>query len=337
MAGTGLSLFNGDGRQAVDTSLYFPYRVLFDELQRPLILDWNNLRLRRINQDGRVETIMGNDFEEFPEEGARPQDTSLHHTSDAVYDASGRLYLAGHHIPIVFRVDLDDRVRTIAGNGEVGNDGDGGAARQARLGTPWGVLPLDDGSFYVSDNENHVVRFVDAMGIIHTVAGTGQPGYAGDGGPAVVAQLNRPRFLKRGADGSIYLCDGDNHVVRRIDPQGMIHTVAGTGVPGYSGDGGPAVAARFDTPSDLEIARSGDLYIADSGNNVIRRVDRDGTVTTVIGSGAANFSGDNGSARFAAMRFPVGLTLAPDGSLWIVDTFNHRIRRVAGFDRLFPG
>lgn len=332
VAGNGSSLFDGDGKLASETSLYFPFSVTFDPQGQPLILDWNNLRLRRINADRRIETIMGNDTEAFPIEGALAKDTSLHHSSDLCFDGAGRMYLAGHHIPIVFRVGLDQRVHTIAGTQTVGYSGDGGPALQAQLGVPYGVVARDDGSFLVSDSQFHVVRSVDGDGMIRTLAGTGTAGFSGDHGPASLAQLHEPRRMRLAADGSLYICDTSNHAIRRIGADGVITTIAGIGtVAGYDGDGGLATAALLDSPSDLRLAPNGDMYIADSGNNVIRRIDPDGIISTVVGTGDPGFRGDTRDASFAQMRSPYGITLAPDGSLWIADTFNHRIRRVAGF------
>ncbi len=332
VAGNGNSLFDGDGKPATETSLYFPFSITFDAQGRPLILDWNNLRLRRINADGRIQTIMGNDTEAFPVEGALAKDTSLHHSSDLCFDGAGRMYLAGHHIPIVFRVDLDQSVRTIAGTQTVGYSGDGGPALQAQMGVPYGIVARDDGSFLVSDSQFHVVRSVDAGGTIRTMAGTGTAGFSGDLGPASLAQLHEPRRLRLASDGSLYVCDSGNHVIRRIATDGIITTIAGIGAAlGYDGDGGLATEAHLDTPTDLRLAPNGDMYIADSGNNVIRRIDAEGIISTVVGTGDPGFRGDTRDASFAQMRSPYGITLADDGSLWIADTFNHRIRRIAGF------
>ncbi len=137
VAGTGFSLFDGDGKAALETSFYFPLDVCFDQLGRPLILDWNNLRIRRINDDGTIETFMGQDFEGAPSDGALAVETPLHHASDIETAVSGSLYVAGDHVPVVFRVDTDNRVFTVAGTTEFGNDGDGGPAVEARLTTPF--------------------------------------------------------------------------------------------------------------------------------------------------------------------------------------------------------
>lgn len=336
VAGSGRSAFDGDGRPALDTAFYFPIDLDFDAAGRPVIIDWNNLRIRRIGDDGNVETIMGVGFEDFPSDGALGVETPLHHPSDIEYDAGGRLYVAGDHVPVVFRMDTDDRVFTLAGTVNYGYAGDGGPARDADLGTPFGVLPTADGGFYVSDVDFHVLRRVNAAGIIDTVAGTGGQGYSGDGGPARSAELGGPSRLRLGPDGALYLCETKNHVVRRIAPDGTIGTFAGSGRRGYSGDGGPATEAELDTPYDIRFAPGGDAYIADTNNNVIRRVDRAGRIGTVAGTGRAAFGGDRGDVRAADLRRPSCLAFDASGSLWICDTANQRVRRVWRFLNLYP-
>jgi len=326
-----MSLFDGDGRPALETSFYFPIDLLFDAQGRPLIIDWNNLRVRRINADGKVETVMGNGFEDFPSDGAPAIETPLHHASDIEFDPQGRLLVAGDHVPVVFRVDVDQRVFTVAGGFDYGYSGDGGPALDAELSTPFGVMPDAIGGFYVSDADAHVVRYIDPAGIIHTAAGTGERGYSGDGGPGNEAQLAGPSRMRFGPDGALYFCETRNHVVRRLRADGTIDTFAGTGERGYTGDGGLATAATFNGPYDLRFAPGGDLYVADTGNNVIRRIDAAGIVTTVVGTGEPAYSGDGGPASLASLRRPSSVFFAPDGSLWISDTSNHRVRRVSGF------
>lgn len=331
VAGTGQSAFAGDGRSALDTSFYFPLDVAFNADGRALILDYNNLRLRRINEDGTIQTIMGLDFEDAPVEGALAVETPLHHASDVELDGVGNIYVAGNHAPVVFRVGLDERVSLIAGTGEAGNDGDGGPARAARLTTPFGVVPTTDGGFYVADVDAHVVRLVDSDGVISTVAGDGTAGYSGDGGPGTLAQLKQPTRLRLDDQGALYIADTGNHVIRRLDTDGVITTFAGTREAGYSGDDGPAIEARLQSPYDLRFAPDGSLYVADADNDVIRRIDADGVVTTVVGTGVAGFSGDEGSAAACQLNRPSGINFDADGSLWIADTYNHRVRRVSHF------
>ncbi len=329
VAGTGQSLFDGDGKPATETSLYHPIDIAFDRDGRPLILDFNNLRVRRIKEDNTIETYMGMAFEDAPIDGALASETPLHHASDIEYDAQGRLYVAGDHVSVIFRVNLDDRVQIVAGSTEFGNDGDGGPALEARMTAPFGVLPDDKGGFFVADAGAHVVRYIDADGIIGTAAGDGTPGYSGDGGPATDAQLNGPTRMDIGADGLLYICDTENHAFRRLEADGTISPFAGDGEQGYSGDGGQALDARLNRPYDVEFGPDGALYIADSGNNVIRRVDADGIITTFVGSGTPGFSGDEGDARACALDAPSSVIFAADGAMWISDTSNHRVRRVA--------
>jgi hypothetical protein len=349
VAGTGMAQWDGDGRQALDTSFYFPIDVIFDPDGQPLILDWNNLRLRRINLDGTVETVMGTGAEdaEIPTDGRLAIDTSLHHADDIEYDADWRLYLAGDHLPVVLRVDTDTRVYTVAGTQNYGYSGDGGPALQAELSIPNGVLPDALGGFYISDLDANVVRYVDPQGVIHTVAGDGTqnccvagssldecqasstvPCYTGDGGPGTAARIWGPSRLKFGPDGSLYFCETKNHVVRRLHPDGTIDTFAGNGTRGYSGDGGPAKLAQFNIPNDIRFAPNGDAYVADTQNAVIRRIDTNGMITTVVGNGVPAFAGDGGPAASCELFRPEAIIFDADGSMWISDTSNQRVRRV---------
>ncbi len=332
VAGTGMSVFDGDGRAPLATSFYYPLDVVFQPDGRLIVNDWNNLRARRVDFDGIVRTIIGIGEEAEPRDGLPANETPLHHASDFAFDAQGRLLIAGNHVPYVYRVDLDDRVFIVAGNGEVGTTGDGGPAREARWVSPFGVLPDGDGGFWVSDVDGHTIRHVGADGIVERFAGDGSRGYSGDGGSAVAAQLDGPTRMARDGNGDLIFCDTDNHVLRRILSDGTIETFAGTGSPGYSGDGGAATAAQLWSPYDLAVAADGTIYVAESGSHVVRAIEIDGIIDTVAGTGIAAFAGDQGPANEARLRRPSGLTLGDDGSLWIADTLNHRIRRIAGIE-----
>ncbi|MEO8604666.1 MAG: hypothetical protein ABI629_19010 [bacterium] len=332
VAGTGQAQYDGDGRPALQTSLYFPIALQFDAQGRLLIMDWNNLRLRRIEPDGTIATIMGIGSEDFPTDGALAIDTPLHHANDMAFDTLGNLYIAGDHVPLVFLVDLEQRVRLVAGTQDYGYAGDGGPALEAQLETPIGVLPDGRGGVYIGDVDANVVRHVGDDGIISTVAGTGEKGYAGDGGPATAAQLAGPARLRFGPEGDLSFCETKNHIIRRLRADGSLSTVAGSGGRrGYSGDGGAATAALLDTPYDLRFAPNGDLYVADLGNNVIRRIDTAGVISTVVGDGQARYGGDGGPASVASLKRPSGILFDTAGSLWIADTANQRVRRVTGF------
>jgi streptogramin lyase len=192
-------------------------------------------------------------------------------------------------------------------------------------------MPTPDGGLYISDAEAHVVRHVDPSGIITTAAGTGERGYSGDGRPGNEAALNGPTRLRLDDAGNLYICDTENHVIRRLARDGIITTFAGTGALGYSGDDGPAGAAQLHTPYDVRFSPAGDLYVADTGNNVIRRITPDGIITTVVGTGGPGFAGDGGDARACQLDRPSSVTFDPEGAMWISDTFNQRVRRIADF------
>ncbi len=164
---------------------------------------------------------------------------------------------------------------------------------------------------------------------IHTLAGTGTKGFTGDGGPAAKAQVNDPFGLTRGPDGALYFCDTDNHRIRKIAPDGTISTVAGTGEKGYSGDGGPATAAKLNEPYEVRFDAAGNLYWCERASHTVRKLDaKTGTVSTLAGTGTAGFSGDGGPGPKAQLSQPHSIALDGKGSLYICDIANHRIRRV---------
>ena len=214
----------------------------------------------------------------------------------------------------------------VAGNPSAADDGI--PAREASLARPWDVAVGMSGSFYIADWRDNRIRKVDAAGTITTVAGTGSYGFSGDGGPAVNAQLEGPRGVAADRSGNIYIADTYNHRVRKVDAAGTITTVAGTGSRGYSGDGGPAVNARLRYPCGVAVDGSGNLYIVDTDNHRVRKVDAAGTITTVAGSESSGFSGDGGPAVSARLQYPRGVAVDGVGSLYIADTRNHRIRKV---------
>jgi streptogramin lyase len=164
---------------------------------------------------------------------------------------------------------------------------------------------------------------------INTVAGTGTKGFSGDGGPALQAQLNSPFGVIRGGDGAIWFCEYEGHRIRRIAADGTISTIAGTGIKGYAGDGGPALEATLNLPAEIRFDSEGNLFVADMGNNAIRRIDgKTKTITTFAGNGQRGYSGDGGPANAASLNSPHSMQFGPDGQLYICDVSNHVIRRV---------
>jgi glucose/arabinose dehydrogenase len=218
---------------------------------------------------------------------------------------------------------------TVAGSAATTYSGDGGPATAAGLLQPTHVAAMPDGGFVVADSTDYRVRRVGASGRIKTIAGTGVPGYSGDGGPGELAQLSGPSGLAAMADGSVLIADLSNNRIRRVAPDGTISTFAGNGTAGFAGDGGPATTAQLRFPDAVAVARDGSVLIADRGNERVRRVSPGGTITTVAGDGTAGFTGDGGPAAAAELNGPVGVAVAPDGGVLIADSENQRVRRVS--------
>ncbi len=229
-------------------------------------------------------------------------------------------------------LNLNNSIRTVAGNGQYGSSGDNGAATAATLAYPQGIALGPDGSLYIADSSNNRIRRVNPQGIISTVAGTGSYGFSGDGGQATAAMLAYPSDIVVAADGSLYIADTGNNRIRRVAPNGVISTIAGTNGAGFSGDEGPATAAYLYNPTGLALSHDGSLYIADTYNNRIRRVGVDGRIVTIAGTPCFDsyFScplGDGGPAANAYIREPRGIAVAPDGSILVTSNYQ-RVRRI---------
>jgi len=235
---------------------------------------------------------------------------------------------------------------TIAGSLEAsGENGDGGPANLATLLQPAGTAVDASGNIYIADTEDNVIRKIDAAsGVITRLAGTGQPGTTGPGGPATQTRLDAPQAVAVNTAGDVFVADTNNNRVDEVLPNGHIVGFAGNGKPGYAGDGAAAVKAELTEPTGVAVDSDGNVYIADAGNNVIRRVDvQTGTITTVAGNFAADqangglggFSGDGGPATSAQLYDPQGVALDGAGDLFIADTFNHAIREVTPDGTIF--
>lgn len=329
-AGNGAVGFGGDGGPATSASFYDPSEVTVDSVGNVYVVDANNERIRRIDLFGTITTVAGNGDCAFAGDGGPATSASFCYPTSVAVDASGNLYISDLNNQRVRRVDGSTGViTTVAGNGASGYSGDGVPATSASLWNPYGVA-VYGGSFYVAEIGGNRVRRVDPAGIITTIAGNGASSYSGDGGPATAAGLNGPSGIAFDAAGNLFIADQANSAVRRVDAAtGIITTVAGNGAPGFSGDGGPAAQATLNAPEDVAVDEKGNLFIADSTNERIRRVDAaSGTITTVAGNGAPGFSGDGGPAVSASLNIPTGVAVGRYGRLYIADMMNYRIRRV---------
>jgi subtilase family serine protease len=219
-------------------------------------------------------------------------------------------------------------ISTVAGNGTSGSSGDGGPASSAELGYPSGVAVDGAGNLFIADTFNARIRKVTPAGAISTVAGNGTRGFTGDGGPATSAELRLPGGVAVDSVGDLFIADETNNRIRKVTAAGAISTVAGNGTPGFSGDGGPATSAELFEPGGLAVDSGGNLFIADSMNNRIRKVTPAGTISTVAGNGVEGFGGDGQPAIVAELNQPNGVAIDSAGNLFIADLANNRIRKV---------
>ncbi len=237
------------------------------------------------------------------------------HPRGLSFVSTGGFLVAEPFAHVVLRVGADGRTFRAAGTGQAGYSGDGGPATAAQLFGVHGVAPIPGGGFVLADTGNNRIRRVSPAGTISTIAGTGAAGFSGDGGPATAAQIVGPRGIASLPDGTILFPDSGNHRVRRISPAGVITTVAGNGAPGFSGDGGPALAAQLNLPFSVSPLAKGGFLVADAGNGRVRRVAANGTITTV-----------------AKLPAPHGVAALPDGTFLVTDTNGNRVLRVTAVD-----
>jgi hypothetical protein len=242
------------------------------------------------------------------------------------FDTKGNLYIADQWNNRVRKIDTAGMISTIAGTGTGGFAGDGGPAINAQLWSPRG-LTFSGGSLYIADGYNNRIRKIDSAGTISTVAGNGTAGFSGDAGPATNAELFLPSGLTVQSK-SLYIADMGNHRIRKVDSAGMISTVAGNGSRGYNGDGGPATSAMLYFPTSVTVDRAGNLYSADEALPHVRKVDPAGIISTKAGNGEYDFSSDNNLSTNAQFFHPYSVAADNNGNVYIVDTFNERIRKV---------
>ena len=290
-----------------------------------------------------IDTFAGSGREGDGGDGGPASEAEFSFPRSVAVDSSGNAYVADTRNHRVRKIDLSGVMSTLAGTGRDGDEGDGGPASEALLCFPAGVAVGPTGNVYVADTWNHRVRKIDPSGVISTLAGTGSRGYEGDGGPASEATLAYPMAVTADARGNVYVADSRNHRIRRISPEGVISTFAGTGTRGNGGDGGPAPQASLAQPSGVAADAAGNVYIADSENHRIRRVSPYGVISTFAGTGGRADEGDGGLASEATITYPVAVAADSEGSVYVVaqipGTRNNRVRRIdtAGGISAFAG
>ena len=240
----------------------------------------------------RIITTSAGNIWTFRDNGRQARDARLGLLRQVVLDSAGNLIVADAGNHLVVKISADGTLTVLAGNGIIGFSGEGDSATGASMNSPGGVVLDGAGNFYIADSNNNVIRKRTPDGRLVTIAGSGRSDFSGDGGPAAAASLNDPAGLALDALGNLYIADWYNHRIRKIGPDGRITTVAGNGKAAFSGDGGPATSASLESPLGVAVDRLGNLYIADSFNQRIRKVGPDGTITTVAGNGRSEYSGD---------------------------------------------
>lgn len=329
-AGNGVKGFSGDGGPATAAALSQPRGLAFDQAGNLYIADFANHRIRKVTPGGIITTIAGSDSGGFSGDGGPATQALLGNPAGIALDAAGNLYITDTLNPRVRKIDTNGIITTVAGNGTNNNcpSGDPVPATSACLNAPYGIAVDAAGNIYVTGTFNHRIARISTDGMLTRIAGVGFPRFDGDGGPAANAALSQPYDLMTDTAGNLYVADAGNQRIRRIDGSGIITTVAGVG-PQSFGDGGPAVAAALSRPNSVAVDSAGTTYIADTRNNRVRKVTANGMITTLAGNGLAAFSGDNGPAGNASLNVPFGVALDQQGNVYIADTLNGRIRKVA--------
>lgn len=335
-AGTGEKGYSGDGGPAGAAKLDNPFDVAFDKNGNLYFSDTNNHVVRRVDAKTQiVTTVAGSGKKGNSGDGGPATKAEMNEPYGIELDADENLYIVDR---LNFSIRVVDGktgiIRTIAGTGKTGKSGDGIPGTTAALAEPNGLCLDGNGKLYIADVKDQRVRSLDLnSGMIGTACGvSGKKATAGDGGPVGKATLNGPRAVAMGPDGSLFIVEREGNCVRRIDfDKGTIERFAGTGKKGFTGDGGPAKEATFDGPKEVDVDKDGNIFVVDTENEAIRRIDaKTGIVRTVAGKGRTKTPGlgDNGPATSATLGRPHGVVVGSDGAIYIGDTLSHRIRVV---------
>jgi len=340
IAGNGTAGYSGDGGQATAAELWgaeglavdasgnvFIAEGLITQTQTPHYV--GNNRVRKINSAGIISTVAGKGSPGgFGGDGGPATAASLWNPVRVALDASGNLYIADANNNRIRKINSAGVISTVTGDNKAGYNGDGGTATASSIYNPAGVALDASGNIFIADFYNYRVRKVNTSSVISTIAGNGTSMDSAYAGPTTGVELNGTCGGALDASGNFYFADQGNVVIRKIDKSGYMTIVAGNGVPGYSGDGGPATAAELMYPAGVKIDPAGNMYIADYTNSRIRKVSSTGTISNFAGDSVRGYSGDGGPATAAELYFPGDVALDVSGNLYIADCFNNRVRKV---------
>jgi hypothetical protein len=348
----------GDGGLATSAFFYYPQAVASDASGNVFIADFYNYDVREVvcadsaatctpragTTAGDVYTVAGTGGSAGNSgDGGPSTSATLQYAYGISVDGSDNMFIPSYSYLVVREAALGGNINTVAGNGTTNFTGNNIQATDAVLNNPWGVAFDSSGNAYIADRYNCIVRKVDTSGVITVFAGTaGQCGFGGDGGSATasgVALLYQPTAVATDSAGNVYIADFYNYRIRKVDTTGMLSTFAGSASYGFSGDTGPATSAAMTYPYAVAADAAGNVYIADTNNYRIRKVDTTGTINTIAGNGGYGFSGDGGLATNAMMTYPYGVAVDKAGNVYFTDEYNWRVRRVnpAGVIDTFAG
>lgn len=336
IAGTGVAGFGGDGGPALSASFNSPTTMAFGPGGVYYVSDYQNQRIRKVAANGTVSTVAGTGVKGYNGDGILAVNASLNDPTGVALDSAGNIYIADAANDRIRKVDIaTGMISTVAGSGVRGFSGDGGAATAAMLACPTRIKFSAAGTLYIADQCNHRIRTVDGVGVIRTVVGSGTAGaafggFSGDGGQALAAQFKHPTAFDFVTGGGLVITDQLNYRIRRVTGAGIVNTIAGNGTRAYSGDGGLGTSASVSDPGAVAVDSLGNVYFGDAGNNRVRRIDTNGNITTIAGTGAAASTGDGGPATAAAVHEPFGVAFDPEGNLYVLQSGSDRIRRIAG-------
>jgi sugar lactone lactonase YvrE len=328
VAGTGERGPVGDGGPAIEAFIQRPTAVAISNQGYLYIANEQDHRVRMVDPEGIISTVMGTGNSAVQSQDRLAVETNLVNAYGIATDKDDNLYVLSRGHSKIFKVGNDGIARRIVGTGQEGFEGDGGPAIDAKISFSNHLVVDPRGNLFIADTGNNRIRRVSPDGLITTIAGTGEMGFGGDGGPAVEARFAYPVAIAIDGQGNLYIADFNNHRIRKISTDGIITSVAGTGESGYNGDGRPALECQIGEPCGVAVDRSGYIYIGDQLNNRVRVVTPSGMMYTVAGTGVRGHTGDGGAAEKAQMSNPDIIALDNEGNLYIPDHINAVVRKL---------
>ncbi len=330
IAGNHTTGYAGNGGPATAATLNHPNMAHFDKNGNLYFTDYENYVIRKITTSGIISTVAGSGTPGYSGDGGPATAAQLNGASDLAIDSAGNIYITEANNHCVRKVNSAGIITTYAGTGTLGYSGDGGRADSAQLFQPFGCALDAHNNLYIAEIGNNCIRKVSNAGIISTLTGGGTSsfGFAGDGGVATAAKVKDPYAVAIDKNGNVYFADVLNQRIRMVNGAGIISTVCGVGTHGFSGDGGQATAAELNFPYAVAVDTFGNLYITDNANLRIRKVSATGLITTIVGTGVIDYTGDGGPGTNATLNNPTGVEVKANGDLFICDYGNSVIRRV---------